>query len=86
MSLDHEKETIRGKYHLAVFPIRIVDNIVHQFQQKLIDKPREYELIIPDFLLADSKKLILVEILFCISNAFYKKPFKQIAIFYLPHI
>ena len=34
----------------------------------LIDKQTEYELIIPDFLVPEPKKFILVEIPFCIRN------------------
>ena len=41
MNFDHEKETIREKYHLAVFPTRFVGNVIHQFHQKLIDKQAE---------------------------------------------
>ena len=63
MNFDHEKEIIRGKYHIAGFPTRFVDNASHQFQEKLIDKQAEYELIIPDFLFAEPKKFILVETL-----------------------
>ena len=68
MNFDHEKEIIREKYHLAGFSTRFVDNVIHQFHQKLIDKQAEYELIIPDFLFAEPKKFILVEIPYCISN------------------
>ena len=68
MNFDHEKEIIREKYHLAGFPTRFVDNVIHQFHQKLIDKQAEYELIIPDFLFAEPKKFILVEIPYCVSN------------------
>ena len=68
MNFDHEKETIRQKYHLAGFPTRFVDNVIHQFHQKLVDKQTEYELIIPDVLFAEPKKSILVEISLCISN------------------
>ena len=68
MNFDHEKEIIREKYHLAAFPTRFVDNVFHQFDQKLIDKQAEYELIIPDFLFAEPKKFILVEISYCVSN------------------
>ena len=67
MNFDHEKEIIREKYHLAGFPTRFVDNFIHQFHQKLIDKQAEYELIIPDFLFAKPKKFILVEIPYCVS-------------------
>ena len=68
MNSNHEKEIIREKYHLAGFPTRFVDNVIHQFHQKLIDKQAEYELIIPDFLFAEPKKFILVEISYCLSN------------------
>ena len=68
MNFDHEKETIREKYHLAGFPTRFVDNVIHQFHLKLIDKQAEYELIIPDFLFAEPKKFILLEIPYCVSN------------------
>ena len=68
MNFDHEKETIREKYRLGGFPNRFVDNVIHQFYQKLIDKPAEFELIIPDFLFAEPKKFILLEIPYCISN------------------
>ena len=50
MNFNHEKEIIREKYHLAGFPTRFVDSVIHQFHQKLIDEQAEYELIIPDFL------------------------------------
>ena len=62
MNFDHEKEIIREKYHLAGFPTWFVDNVIDQFHIKLIDKQGEYELMIPDFLLAEPKKFILVEI------------------------
>ena len=62
MNFDLEKETIREKYHLAGFPTTFVDNVIHQFHQKSIDKQQEYELIIPDILFAESKKFMLVEI------------------------
>ena len=62
MKVDHEKEIIREKYHLAGFHTRFVNNVIHQFHQKLIDKQAEYELIIPDFLFAEPTKFILVEI------------------------
>ena len=39
-----------------------------RFIKKTIDKQKECELIIPEFLFAESKKFTLVEILFCISN------------------
>ena len=68
MNSNHEKEIIREKYHLAGFPTRFVDNVIHQFHQKLIGKQAEYELIIPDFLFAEPKKFILVEISYCLSN------------------
>ena len=68
MNFDHEKEIIREKYHLAGFSTRFVDNVIHQFHQKLIDKQAEHELIIPDFLFSEPKKFILVEIPYCISN------------------
>ena len=68
MNFDHEKEIIREKYHLAGFPTRFVDKVIHQFHQKLIGKQAEYELIIPDFLFAEPKKFILVEIPYCLSN------------------
>ena len=58
MNFKHDKETIR-KISYAVFSTRFVDNVIHLFHQKLIDKQAEYELIIPDF---------LVEIPFCLSN------------------
>ena len=38
MNFDHEKEIIREKYHLACFPTRFVDNVIHQLHQRLIDK------------------------------------------------
>ena len=68
MNFDHEKEIIREKYHLAAFPTRFVDNVFHQFDQKLIDKQAEYELIIPDFLFAEPNKFTLLEIPYCVSN------------------
>ena len=68
MNFDHEKEIISEKYHLAGFPTRFVDKVIHQFHQKLIGKQAEYELIIPDFLFAEPKKFILVEIPYCLSN------------------
>ena len=68
LNFDHEKEIIREKYDLPGFPTRFVDNVIHQFRQKLIDKQAEYELIIPDFLFAEPKKFILVEISYCVSN------------------
>ena len=69
MIFDHEKEMIREKYCLAGFPTRFVDIFICQFHQKLIDKQAEYELMIPDFLFAETNKFILVEIPFCMSNA-----------------
>ena len=68
MSFDHGKETIREKHHLVDFPTRFIDNVIHQFHQKLTDKQTKYEMIIPDFLLAEPKKFILVGIPFSISN------------------
>ena len=68
MNFDHEKEIIREKYHLAGFPARFVDSAIHQFHQKLTDEQAEYELIIPDFLFPEPKKIILVEIPYCVSN------------------
>ena len=66
MHFDHEKEAIRGKYHLADFPTRFVDNVITNFINKQnIHKQTEYELIIPDFLFAEPKKFVLVEIPFC---------------------
>ena len=38
MNFDHEKEIIREKYHLACFPTRFVDSVIHQLHQRLIDK------------------------------------------------
>ena len=35
MSFDLEKEAIREKCCLAGFPTRFVDNVIHQFHQKL---------------------------------------------------
>ena len=51
MSFDHEKKTIRAKYRLTGFPPRFVDDVIHQFHQKLIGKQTEYEIAIPDFYL-----------------------------------
>ena len=68
MNFNYEKEIIREKHHLAVFPTRFVDNVIHQFHQKLIDKQAQYELIITYFLFAVPKKFILVEIPYCVSN------------------
>ena len=68
MNFNHEKEIIREKYHLAVFPIRFVDNVIHQLHQKLIDKQAQYELIITYFLFAEPNKFILVDIPYCVSN------------------
>ena len=62
MNFDHEKEIIREKYHLAGFPTRFVDSVIHQFHQKLIDEQAEYELIIPDFLFAEPKKIHFVKV------------------------
>ena len=64
MNFDHENEAIRRKYHLAGFPTIFVDNAIHQSHLKL----PEYQLIIPDFLFAEPKKFILVEIPFYMSN------------------
>ena len=68
MNFDHEKETIRERYHLVGVPTRFVDNVIQQLHQMLIDKQTEYELIIPDFLFEEPNKYILVEITFRISN------------------
>ena len=62
MKFNHEKEIIRQKYHLACFATRFVDSVIHQFHQKLVGEQAEYELIISDFLFAEPKKFILVEI------------------------
>ena len=68
INFDHEKEIIREKYHLAGFPTTFVDNVIHQFHQKLIDKQAQYELIITYLLFAVPKKFVLVEIPYCVSN------------------
>ena len=68
MKVDHEKEIIREKYHLAGFPTRFVDSVIYQFHQRLIDEEAEYELMIPDILFAEPKKFILVEIPYCVNN------------------
>ena len=68
MNFDHKKEIIRERYHLAGCPTRFVDSVIDQFHQKLIDEQAEYELIIPDFLFAEPKKFILVEIPYYVSN------------------
>ena len=57
MSFDHEKKTIREKYRLAGFPPRFVDDVIHQFHQKLIGKQTEYEIAIPDFHLQNHRNL-----------------------------
>ena len=57
MNFDHEKEIIREKYHLAGFPTRFVNSVIHQFHQKLIDEQAEYKLIIPDFYLQNPRNL-----------------------------
>ena len=62
MNFEHEKETIRRKYRLAGFSTKFAGNVIQQFHQKLIEKQTRYELIIPDFLFAEPKKFILVEI------------------------
>ena len=68
MNFNYEKEIIREKHHLAVFPTTFVDNVIHQFHQKLIDKQAQYELIITYLLFAVPKKFVLVEIPYCVSN------------------
>ena len=67
MNFNNEKEIIRQKYHLAGFPTRFVDSVIHQFHQKLLGEQVEYELIISEFLFAELKKFILVEIPYCVS-------------------
>ena len=57
MNFEQEKETLGEKYRLAGFLTGFVDNVIRQFHQKLIDKQTEYELIIPDFLFAESRNL-----------------------------
>ena len=42
INFDYEKEIIREKYHLAGLPTAFVDNVIHQLQQKLIDKQAQY--------------------------------------------
>ena len=73
------------KISLTGFPNRFVDNVIHQFNQMLIDKLTECELIISDFLFAEPKKFILAEIPFWISKH-RKKIFIQITIFCSPQI
>ena len=68
MNFEHEKETIRRKYRLAGFCTKFTGNVIQQLHQKLIEKQTRYELIIPDFLFAEPKKFILVEIQFCKSS------------------
>ena len=34
VNFDRKKEAIREKYHLADFPTRFVDSVIHQFHQK----------------------------------------------------
>ena len=62
------KKTIIEKYLLATFPIRFIDNAIHQFHLKLIEKQTEFELTIPGFLYTKPNKTVLVEILFCRCN------------------
>ena len=67
MNFNHEKEIIKQKYHLAGFPTIFVDRVIQQFHQKLVGEQAEYELIISDFLFAEPKKFIVVEIPYCVS-------------------
>ena len=64
MDLNHEKGIIKQKYYLADSPTRFINNVIHRFQKKFVDKQTKK----PEFLFAGNKKLILVEMKFCISN------------------
>ena len=69
------KKTIIEKYLLVTFPVRFIDNVIHQFHLKLIEKQTEFELTIPGFLYAKPNKTVLVEILFCRCNENFVKRF-----------
>ena len=49
MYFDHDKGTTREKYRWTDFPIRVVNNVIRQFHQKLINKQTEYKLKILTF-------------------------------------
>ena len=81
MYFDHDKGTTREKYRWTDFPIRVVNNVIRQFHQKLINKQTDYELKILTFYLQNPRNL--VQILFCVSNGNTENIFKQIVIFCL---
>lgn len=66
MNFDHEEETNRWKNLLTSFPTRFVGNDILHFQQKLVGKQREYELVIPDLLFAEANKFNTAEIPHCL--------------------
>ena len=78
ISSDFNKEVVntKSKYVQAGFPIRFINSVVNQFQQKQNDvEIEEEEFIIPPFLFEEAKPMIWIEIPFCEENEKVSKRF-----------
>ena len=72
MDFQAEKEIIIKKFLNADFPTRFIHSVIKQFEEKSFTPD---DLIIPEFLFAESRQLILLEITFCESNELLSKRF-----------
>ena len=77
ISSDFNKEVtlIREKFSKADYPIRFVDSVIKQFQQKCLENDIEDDMIIPKNLFEEEKPLLLLEVPFCPENENKSKHF-----------
>ena len=74
MNFEQEKDKIRTKYRNADFPTPFVNSVINQFEEKISAVSAD-DLIIPEFLFAEPRKFVLIEIPFCLSNERLSKRF-----------
>ena len=73
-NFQQEKLLIQQKYKNAGYPIGFTNNVIRQFEQKL-NVTNNDESIIPDWLFTETKKIVCIEIPFCLENEKLSKRF-----------
>ena len=68
-----EVTVVRNKFESAGYPKRFVNSIIREFNA--VKENDECDFIIPPWLFEEKKKVILVEILFCLKDEISSKHF-----------
>ena len=62
---------VRDKFNSPGYPMRFVNSVIHEFTTTLTN----YDIIIPHCLFEVKKKIVLVEIPYCLKNESSSKQF-----------